>query len=100
MIDALKLLLDILVSTFKSQARLEAEIVVLRHQLNVLRRRSPSRPRLTAVDRLIFVWLSRIFPSLRDAITIVEPETVVRWHRLGFPSLLALEVALPGRSTA
>lgn len=84
MVDVLKLLLDILVSPFKSRARLEAEIVVLRHQLNVLRRRSPSRPRLTSVDRLIFVWLSRLFPSLRDAITIVQPETVVRWHRLGF----------------
>jgi hypothetical protein len=84
MIDFLRLLGHVLISPFKSQARLEAEIVVLRHQLNVLRRCSPSRPRLTIVDRLIFVWLFRIFPSVRSAITIVEPETVVRWYRLGF----------------
>src|SRR5260370_920337 len=84
MIDFLNLFVHVLVSPFKSRARLEAEIVVLRHQLNVLRRCAPSKLRLTGVDRLIFAWLFRIFPSIRSAITIVEPETVVRWHRLGF----------------
>jgi transposase InsO family protein len=67
----------------RTQARLEAEIAMLRHQLNVLRRQTP-RPRLTAADRLLFVWLSRLFPSLRSAITIVQPDTVLRWHRAGF----------------
>jgi transposase InsO family protein len=57
---------------------------MLRHQLNVLRRQAPSKPRLTAADRLLFVWLCRLFPSLRDAITIVQPDTVLRWHRSGF----------------
>jgi transposase InsO family protein len=84
MIDFLKLFLHILVSPFKTQARLEAEIVLLRHQLNVLRQRFPSKPRLTAGDRLIFVWLYRLFPSLLNAITIVQPETIIRWHRTGF----------------
>ena len=64
--------------------RLEAEIVILRHQLNVLRRRMPSRARLTLIDRLIFVWLYRLRPSVMNAVTIVKPETVVRWHRKGF----------------
>src|SRR5882762_8384048 len=74
----------VLVSPFKTQARLEAEIVLLRHQLTVLRQRFPSKPRLTAADRLIFVWLYRLFPSLLNAITIVQPETIIRWHRAGF----------------
>ena len=84
MVDFLRLLVHVLVSPFKSQARLEAEIIVLRHQLNVLRRGAPSKLRLTVGDRLIFVWLLRIFPSIRSAIQIVQPETVLRWHRLGF----------------
>src|SRR6266436_3185257 len=84
MIDFLKLFLQILVSPLKTQARLEAEIVLLRHQLNVLRQRFPSKPRLTAADRLIFVWLYRLFPSLLNAITVVQPETIIRWHRTGF----------------
>jgi hypothetical protein len=84
MIDFLKLLAHVLVSPFKSQARLEAEIVVLRHQVNVLRRGAPSKLRLTAIDRPIFVWLLRILPSIRSVIQIVQPKTVVRWHRLRF----------------
>ena len=80
----LGLLLHVLASPFKSQARLEAEIVLLRHQLNLLRRRRPAKPRLTTADRLLFVWLCRLFPSLRSAATIVQPDTVLRWHRSGF----------------
>jgi transposase InsO family protein len=72
------------VAPLRTQAQLEAEITMLRHQLNVLRRQTPSRPRLTAADRLLLVWLCLLFPSLRDAITIVQPDTVVRWHRSGF----------------
>jgi hypothetical protein len=52
-----------LAAPFKSQARLEAEIVFLRHQLNVLRRRIPANPRLTVADRLLLVWLYRLVPS-------------------------------------
>jgi transposase InsO family protein len=84
MLDFLRLFVHVLVAPFRAQAQLEAEITMLRHQLNVLRRQAPSKPRLTAADRLLFVWLCRLFPSLRDAITIVQPDTVLRWHRSGF----------------
>jgi hypothetical protein len=84
MIDGLKLLACFVVSLFRSTGRLEAEIVILRHQLNVLRRRMPSRTRLTLIDRLIFAWLYRLRPSVLSAVVIVQPETVVRWHREGF----------------
>jgi hypothetical protein len=84
MIDSLKLLACFVVSLFRSKGRLEAEIVILRHQLNVLRRRMPSRARLTLIGRLIFVWLYRLRPSVLGAAVIVHPETVVRWHREGF----------------
>lgn len=84
MIAFLSLFLHILAFLFKTQARLEAEISVLRHQLNVLRRQAPAKPRLTAANRLLFVWLYRLFPSVLCAITIVEPETIMRWHRTGF----------------
>jgi hypothetical protein len=84
MIAFLILVLHVLVSPFKTQARLEAEIVLLRHQLSVLRQRLPSWPKLTVADRLLFVWLYRLFPSVLNAVTIVQPETVIRWHRTGF----------------
>src|SRR6478672_4653803 len=84
MIGFLILLVHVVVSPFKTQARLEAEIVLLRHQLSVLRQRVPSKPRLTVADRLLFVWVYRLFPSVLNAVTIVQPETVIRWHRTGF----------------
>src|SRR5216683_2521034 len=84
MIAFLSLFLHILVSPFKTRARLEAEILVLRHQLNVLRRQAPSKPRLTVADRVIFVWLYRLFPSVLSAISVIAPETVIRWYRMGF----------------
>jgi transposase InsO family protein len=84
MIAFLSLLFHVLVLPFKTQARLEAEIVLLRHQLNVLRRRTASRWKLSVADRLLFVWLYRLFPSVLGAITIVQPATIIRWHRTGF----------------
>jgi hypothetical protein len=84
MIDGLKLLACFVVSLFRSKGRLEAEIVVLRHQLNVLRRGMPSLARLTLIDRLIFVRPYRLRPSVLSSVVIVQPETVVRWHREGF----------------
>src|SRR6266481_5612743 len=84
MIAFLILFLRVLVSPFRTRARLEAEIVLLRHQLNVLRRRVPSKPKLAVADRLLFVWLHRLFPSALEVITIVQPETIIRWHRAGF----------------
>jgi hypothetical protein len=84
MIAFLSLFIHVLASPLKTRARLEAEIVLLRHQLNVLRRRAPSKPKLTVADRMIFVWLYRLFPSVKSAITIVQSDTVIRWHRAGF----------------
>ncbi len=57
MIAFLSLIFHVVVSPFKTRAGLEVEIVMLRHQLNVLRRRVPSKPKLSAADRLLFVWL-------------------------------------------
>jgi transposase InsO family protein len=71
-------------SLVKSRRRLEAENLVLRHQVNVLRRRVSRRLRLSNADRLAFVWLYRLCPSVLDAVAIIRPETVIRWHRLGF----------------
>src|SRR5580704_15592694 len=71
-------------SRLKSRASLEAENLVLRQQVIVLSRQSRSRVRLRNLDRLIFVWLYRFFPAILNAITVVKPETVIRWHRRGF----------------
>jgi len=70
MLAFLRLFVHVLVAPFRTQAQLEAEITMLRHDLSVLRRQTPARPRLTAGDRLLFVWLCRLFPSLRSAIAI------------------------------
>src|SRR6516162_8361938 len=62
----------------------EAEILILRHQLNVLQRRTPRRRlHLRWIDRALFTWLYRRYPRILDAMSIVRPETVVRWHRKG-----------------
>jgi transposase InsO family protein len=58
--------------------------LALRHQLNVLRRKTPKRPIFSSIDRLVFAGLYRLAPDVLDALTIVKPETVVRWHRAGF----------------
>ena len=84
MTDLFGLILDFLASRLKSRATLEAEILVLRQQINVLRRRAPKRPHLNNTDRFLFVWLYRWFPSILGAIAIVRPETIIRWHRAGF----------------
>ena len=84
MIALLSFFLTLLVSSFKSKSRLEAENTALRHQLIVLRRRVSGRVRLTNGDRLFLVQLYRWFPSVLKAITIIRPETLVRWHRSGF----------------
>jgi transposase InsO family protein len=70
-------------SGLEARASREAEILALRQQLLVLNRRHP-RVRLRNIDRLILVWLYRLFPSLLDAVVIVKPETVLSWHRRGF----------------
>jgi hypothetical protein len=69
---------------FRSRAALQAEILVLRHQLNVLRRKSPKRVVVGDIDRLLFCGLYRLSPKVLDALKIFQPETVIRWHRAGF----------------
>jgi hypothetical protein len=84
MIGLLCFVLTVLASPFKSKLRLEAENAVLRHQLIVLKRRLPGRVLLTYHDRWFFIQLYRWFPSILQALTIIWPETLVRWHRTGF----------------
>src|SRR6516225_7151175 len=84
MIDCLMLLWLALTRLFCSRARLEAEILVLRQQLNVLRRQSGKRFAFGNFDRLVFVGLYRLVPGIVDALAVVRPETVIGWHRAGF----------------
>ena len=84
MIALLWLFVAILASPFKSKCQLEAENAALRHQVVVLRRQVRGRVRLTNLDWLFLVQLYRWFPSILKALAIVQPETVIRWHRAGF----------------
>jgi putative transposase len=69
---------------FRSRAMVELENLALRHQLHVLRRQRPGRPHLIALDRLLWVWLYRLWPRCLDTMVLVKPATVVQWHRQGF----------------
>ena len=82
--DMLKLIWWVVIGLFRSRASLEAEILMLRHQLNVLQRKAPKRLAFNAFDRLVFASLYRIAPNILNALVIVKPDTVVRWHRSGF----------------
>ncbi len=84
MVGILGLLWRLLTFPFKSKARLEAENPALRQQVNVLQRKAPKRLYLTGIDRAIFVTLYRVAPSSLNALSVIRPETVVRWHRAGF----------------
>jgi hypothetical protein len=84
MIGLFSLFLALVASPFKSKSRLEAENAVLRHQLIVLRRKVQGRVRLTNNDRWFLIQLYRWFPSILNVLTIIRPETLVRWHRAGF----------------
>ena len=84
MIALLWFLLTLFASPLKSKSRLEAENAALRYQLIVLRRKVGGRVRLTNGDRLFFIQLYRWFPSVLKVITVIRPETLVRWHRAGF----------------
>src|SRR5439155_18432868 len=112
MIALLCFLLTLFASLFKSKSRLEAENAALRHQLIVLQRRMRGRVHLTSGDRLFLVLLYRWFPSVLRAITIIRPETLVRWHRAGFrrywrwkshlcvPKTSSVLIASPNRLTS
>src|ERR1700751_134110 len=82
--DLVRLIVWMVADLFRSRASLETEILTLRQQINVLRRTAPKKQTFSAIDRLIFVCLYRLRPGVGDALAIVKPETVVKWHRAGF----------------
>jgi putative transposase len=84
MLISLTTLFATLSSIFRSRAALQPENLALRHQIGVLQRSARKRPKLTPGDRLLWVWLSRIWSDWRSAVAIVKPETVIAWHRVGF----------------
>src|SRR5271163_928565 len=98
MIGLLCFFLAVLASPFKSKLRLEAENAVLRHQLNVVRRRLPGRVRLTNHDRWFFIQLYRWFPAILKVLTIIQPETLVRWHRAGFRCYCSMDARICSRA--
>src|SRR3981081_4211637 len=82
--DLFRLIGWAVVDLFWSRAALEAEIWTLRQQINILRRSAPKRLSFSVFDRLVFAGLYRLFPNICDALAIVKPDTIVRWHRAGF----------------
>src|SRR4030095_6188591 len=84
MIALLCFVLAVLAVPFKSKSRLEAENAALRHQLIVLWRKVRGGARLTNNDRWFLIQLYRWFPSILQVVAIVQPQTLVRWHRAGF----------------
>src|ERR1019366_10702603 len=85
MLPVLVSLLATLRDSFRTRAGLQAEVLALHHQLLVLQRRNQKqRYQLSVFDRLLWVWLSRIWPDWKSALRIVKPETVIAWHRRGF----------------
>src|SRR5437879_4429640 len=83
MSDLCRLIWCALIGLFRPRAALEAENLVLRHQLNVLRRKSPKQVELSNVDRLLLVGLYRLAPGVLDALKLIRPQTLLRWHRAG-----------------
>src|SRR6202048_2683539 len=82
--DLVGLIVWMVVDLFRPRAALEAEILTLRQQINVLRRTAPKKQTFSSIDRLIFVCLYRLRPGVREALAVVKPDTIVRWHRAGF----------------
>jgi hypothetical protein len=68
----------------RSRTSLELELVALRHQVTVLRRQRPGQLRRFSGDRLLWVWLYRIWPQVLNTMVLVKPATVIQWHRKGF----------------
>jgi transposase InsO family protein len=84
MFAILHLLGTFVASLFKSRRRLEVENLFLRHQLNIAMRRAPHHLRLRGSDRALLAWMTRLWPSLLSLAHVVQPETILRWHRAGF----------------
>ncbi len=84
MLTLLRFICSVVVRRFRSRAVLELENLAQRHQLHVLRRQRPGRPRLFVIDRLLWVWLYRLWPCCLEVMVLVKPATVIQWHRQGF----------------
>src|SRR5262245_14309984 len=97
MVAILSALVSIFAFRFRGRASLEIELIALRHQVTVLRRQRPGRLQLSSVDRLLWVWLYRIWPQVIDAMILVKPATVVQWHRNGFRLHWRWRSRRPGR---
>src|SRR2546428_4058342 len=78
------LLGTVLADLLKSGRRFEVENLFLRHQLNIILRRPPQRLRLRGSDRALMVRMTRLWPSLLALARVVQPATILRWHRAGF----------------
>jgi hypothetical protein len=76
--------LGALVSMLKTSAALRLENLALRQQLSVLRRSAPKRLKVTAADRIFWVWLRHVWGDWKSVLMIVKADTVVAWHRKGF----------------
>jgi hypothetical protein len=83
---SLRLIFGLITDLFRSRADLEAEVLVLRHQIVVLRRKKLGRLPIRALDRMVLGRICQLFPSAIGALAIVRPDTVIRWHRAGFRS--------------
>ena len=99
MLNLCKLIFGTMIDLLRSRAALEAEILVLRQQINVLRRANPRRLRFGSIDRLILGGVCRLFPKTYDTLAIVRPDTVNPLAPRRFQAVLALEIATPLRST-
>ena len=99
--DLCRLIVGLVTDLFRSRVGLEAELLVLRRQINVLRRKAPKKLFLGSIDRLILACACRFSPNAFDALAIVRPDTVVRWHRAGFRSYWRWKSRFrPGRARA
>src|SRR3982074_3724685 len=99
MMTILSALVSILAFRVRNRASLELELIALRHQVAVLRRQRPGRLRLLSADRLLWLWLYRIWPQVLNAMVLVKPATVVQWHRKGFQLYWRRRSRRPGRHT-
>ena len=82
--DLLKLIWYAAAGLFRSRVALQTEVLALRHHLNVLRRSAPKRVAVSNIDRLVFAGHYHLTPEVLDAVKILKPETIIRWHRAGF----------------
>jgi len=83
MIQSILNLLKAVFGSLKSRNQLVLENLLLRQRLLVVRRAAP-KPKFKSYNRLLFTGLSRTYRNWKDALIIVKPETVIKWHKTGF----------------